>query len=343
MKKKIITLLAGAVLSLNLGAGWPTELTTAVDPCTRTHRNCSRLYEDAWKHEGVLALYDSHLDELYGAWILPKGWVGSGSVWGHHQNMVRCFGLLSESGASAFVLLSPQEVLNMPLAELDEATLMEMNKAWEKLITVRYPGYKLCPEEGGQRLTWEEVPQEAMRELRRELPLNDMKQGRYIKLFTLRKDENNPEIHVALIADFSLSELNKNGRAITILLYRHVKLCFVPDYLDVTKTVAEVYTVARRAENVNAKWDAKRLSDDPTTCHAPESAGYGINHLVNDALSQESQGFTLCPNTFTGQRWRVPICTGSCWVNPSGNCLYLNTGNPNDIAPLNKVEWRRMR
>ncbi|MDO5296629.1 MAG: hypothetical protein Q4F00_08360 [bacterium] len=346
MNKKLSLFGASIALCCCLGAGWPTELDVRPNPTAQVRPDSPRLAHNLWQDSCYLAIIDTHLNEFVSLLELPKGWVGNSSIWNHHTMMIRTIGLVSNTGASAFILVNTEDRLNKPLSAIDEKEIKKVNQPWEKIITTMYPLHKLDEEKDQQLLSWHTFPAQLEEALRKASPnLTQVKRGRFLKLYTLTHEEKDEEIHVALVCDFDLYETNAKGKTTTLLRNRHVKICFVPEGADMQKTVVDAAKVARQAEEISKNWESKWVAHlkKPEDCSRPEGRAYSINSLSKELGDLQALPFKLCTNTFTGEHVRVPSAGGSCWVDAKGSYMFVNTTNPNDYSPLNKIEWHKVR
>lgn len=346
MNKKFSLLAAGCALFCCVGAGWPTELTVRPNPTTQVLPDSPRLAHNLWQDSCYVAIIDTHLSEFVSLLELPKGWIGNSSIWNHHAMMIRTLGLINNNGASAFVLVGTEDKINKPISAIDENVIKDVNQPWEKIITTMYPTHKLDASAENQLLSWHTFPVELATKLRKASPnLTGVKRGRFLKLYTVSSEEKDETIEVAVICDFDLFETEVKGKTSTMLRNRHVKICFVPDGVDMKTAVVDVAKISKQAEEISSKWEMKWLKHYKSTeeCHQPEGRVYSVNSLSKELGDLRAWPYKICTNTFTGERVLVPNAGGSCWVDAKGSYMFVNSSNPNDFAPLNKFEWRKVR
>ena len=346
MNKSFSLLAAGCALFCCLGAGWPAETDAISNLTTQVPPDSPRTARNLWRENCYVAIIDSHINEFVSLLELPKGWVGNSSIWNHHSMMIRTIGLINHSGASAFILMGTEDKIEKPISAIDENEIKTINKPWEKIMTTMYPLHTLDPDANNQLLSWPTFPAKLAEALHKASPnVTQEKRGRFLKLYTLNNKEKDETITVALVSDFDLYETSAKGKTSTVLRNRSVKICFVPEGTDLQAAVVDTAKVAKQAEEISKNWESKWLKHlkAPEECQEPEGRVYSINSLSKEIGDLHARPFKVCTNTFTGERVLVPSAGGSCWVDAQGSYMFVNSSNPNDFAPLNKLEWHKVR
>ncbi len=352
MNKKLLNTVLSVALMGNIGLltgmTWPqaSQIARAEESVTWARAESPQLADNLWQESLTFALLDKHIHQTSTIITLPKGWMATGSVWNHHEMMVRTMGMINKNGASAFILFGPEDTFKKPMDQVDEKTIVDACQPWEKVVASLYPEHKMEKEDPSYRISWQVYPVQLAQELRRaDSSIKALRRGRLINFYTLTKGEDDPYIMAMVISDFDLTEYRIKQETFTKMRNRHVKLCFVPQGLDPAQTAADIARTAIQGEEVTVDWFKSVLSHskDHQGCQAPETTLYNIFGLKRDLESFQKQSYSICTNPATGERVLVPTMSCTVWCNDKKEYLLVNSGcNPNDYQPLDRVDWRRI-